>query len=102
VSSTVLRRAIGFTSGLRHARPRCFQSAYGIDLEARFCAAMRPVIVKSKSRDVWPGALAAALWYVFAKLRDGRLTANASGDFNGDGKPVPPGDIVCIDVVDGR
>lgn len=81
---------------------RCFQTAYGIDLEARFCAAAVPVIVKFKSTDVWSGAFAAALWYVFAKLRNAELTPNASGGFNGHGRAVPPEDIVEVELVDSQ
>jgi hypothetical protein len=36
-----------------------------------------------------------------ANLPDGRrLTANARSGFDGDGKPVPPEDTICVDVVD--
>jgi len=79
---------------------RCYQSAYGVDLEARFCAASRPVIVKFQSTDVWAGALPTALWFVFAKLRHDELTLNARGGFDGEGRAVPPEDVVDVETVE--
>jgi hypothetical protein len=78
---------------------RCFQSDYGIDLEARFCEATRPVIVKFESSKVWEGAFATALWYAFAKLRYGRHSHNATGGFDGEGERVQPAQIVDVEIV---
>jgi len=79
---------------------RCYQSVHDVDLEARFCAASRPIIVKFQSSDVWAGALPTALWFVYAKLRHDELTLNARGGFDGEGRAVPPEDVVDVKVVE--
>lgn len=78
---------------------RCYESVYGVDLESRFCAGSVPVIVKFRSTDVWEGSLPAALWYTCSMLRDGELTSNANGGFQGAGRAVPPKDVVAVEVV---
>jgi hypothetical protein len=79
---------------------RCYQSVHDVDLEALFCAASRPVIVKFQSTDVWAGALPTAIWFVFAKLRRDELTLNARGGFDGEGRAVPPEDVVDVETVE--
>jgi hypothetical protein len=79
---------------------RCYESAYEVDLEARFCAVSRPVIVKFRSTDVWAGALPTATWFVFAKLRHDELTLHARGGFDGEGRAVPPGDVVEVETLE--
>lgn len=79
---------------------RCYQSAYDLDLDARFCAASHPVIVKFQSTDVWAGALPTAIWFVFAKLRDDELTLNARGGFDGEGRAVAPEEVVNVETVE--
>jgi hypothetical protein len=79
---------------------RCYQSAHKVDLEARFCAASHPVIVKFQSRDVWAGALPTSVWFVFAKLRHAELTLHARGGFDGEGRAVQPGDVVEVETLE--
>jgi hypothetical protein len=79
---------------------RCYQSAYDVDLEARFCAVSCPVIVKFQSTDVWAGALPTALWFVFAKVRGAELSVNSRGGHDGEGRAVPRADVVGIEPVE--
>lgn len=78
---------------------RCFLSHSGIDLEARFRDASRPVIVKFRSTTMWEGTFRAALWYVFSMLREGEVSSNANEGFDGHGQPVAAANIVGIEVV---
>lgn len=78
---------------------RCFKSVHGIDLEERFCRAAVPCIVKFRRTDTCLEATRIALWYAFSKLREGRLTSNANGGFDGRGQPIPPDDVMGIEVI---
>jgi hypothetical protein len=78
---------------------RCFRSAYGIDLEARFRAATVPCLVKLRSERVMPGAIKAALWFAFSMLREGVPTRNACWGLDLEGESVPPEDVVDVEVV---
>jgi hypothetical protein len=71
----------------------------GINLEQRFRAVTSPCIVKFRSRPVLAGALESALWYPFTMLREGELTNNARWGLDLEGRPVPPEDIVEVEVV---
>jgi hypothetical protein len=78
---------------------RCYESATGINLEKRFCAATLPCIVKFRSRPVLAGAVESAFWYPFTMLREGELTNNARWGLDLEGQPVPPKDVVEVEVV---
>lgn len=78
---------------------RCFAFAHDVDLEQRFCEATKPCIVKFRSTQLRPGAINAALWYAYTKLRDGEIRGNSNYSFDGDGTPVPPEDVVDVEVV---
>jgi hypothetical protein len=80
----------------------CFETAHGVDLRTRFCDASHPVIVKFTSTNVWNGVLPTALWYVYDWLRDGELTSQAGGGFDGAGAPVSPDDVIEVERVAGR
>jgi hypothetical protein len=77
----------------------CYASAHGGNLEQRFCAAAKPCIVKLRSTQLRPGAIAAALWYAYTKVRDGEITSSANYSFDGEGEPVPAGDVVGVEIV---
>lgn len=79
---------------------RCFYSARGIDLEQRFCESARPCIVKFRSAQLGPGAINAALWYAYTKLRDGEIRSSANWAFDGGGEPVPAEDVADVEVRD--
>jgi hypothetical protein len=78
---------------------RCFSSAHGINLERRFCDAAKPCIVKFRSTQLRPGAINAALWYAYTKLRDGEVRSNSNYSFDGDGEAVPAPDVVEVEIV---
>ncbi len=78
---------------------RAYLTAYGVDLQALFCAASHPCVVTFKRRQLRPGAVKAALWYSYTKVRDGELTMSANWSFDGSGYPVPPEDIVSVKII---
>jgi hypothetical protein len=78
----------------------CFQEYRQIDLEARFRAASKPVIVSFRSRSCREGLVRAALWYVFTMVRDGELTSNANECYEGNGQPVGHLDVLAVDDVE--
>jgi hypothetical protein len=78
---------------------RCYESATGIDLEQRFCAATVPCIVKFRGCQMLAGAVESALWYPFAMLREGQATTNALWGSDDEGQPVPPERVVAVEVV---
>lgn len=77
----------------------CYQNTYAINLEQRFRDASKPCIVKFRSTQIRPGTIIAALWYVFSKLRDGKLTDASNWSFDGEGVPVPAKDVVNVEVI---
>jgi hypothetical protein len=77
---------------------RCFASAHGVNLEQRFCDAARPCIVKFRSMQLRPGAINAALWYAYTKLRGREIHGNSNYPFDGDGTPVPREDVVAVEI----
>jgi hypothetical protein len=79
---------------------RAFERSFRIDAEERFRAASHPVIVKFGNTMGRVELLRPALWYVFTMVRDGEVTSNANGGFDGKGSAVVPEDIVSIEIVD--
>jgi hypothetical protein len=79
----------------------CYQSAFGLDLERRFCDASTPCIVKFRSTQRLSEAIDTALWYAFSRLRSGELPSNTSG-YTGEGRAVPAEDVVDVEVVPSR
>jgi len=77
----------------------CYGSAHGGNLEQRFCAAAKPCIVKLRSTQLRPGAIAAALCYAYTKLRDGEITSSANYSFDGEGEPVRGWDVVDVEII---
>lgn len=78
---------------------RCCYSAHGIDLERRFCDASVACLVKFRG-DLWrPGAVKAALWYAYLKLRREELGRSVCGGHAGRGQPVLPADVVNVEVI---
>jgi hypothetical protein len=78
---------------------RCFSSARSVNLEQRFCDAAKPCIVKFRSTLLRPGAIKAALWYAYTKLRDGEITRNSNYSFDGNGEAVPAEDVLTIEIL---
>jgi hypothetical protein len=78
---------------------RCFAAADAVVLERRFCGATTPCIVKFRSMQLRPGAIKAALWYAYTKLRDGEITSSSNYSFDGDGEAVPAEDVVAVEIV---
>jgi hypothetical protein len=78
---------------------RCFSSAHDVNLEQRFCDAAKPCIVKFRSTDLAPGAIQAALWYAYTKLRDGEITSSSNYSFDGNGQAVRPEDVLGVEIV---
>lgn len=78
----------------------CFTSAHAGNLERRFCAATKPCIVQFRSNKLRSGAITAALWYAYTRLRDGEITSSSNYSFDGDGEPVPAVDVVAVEIVD--
>jgi hypothetical protein len=78
---------------------RCYASAYGGNLERRFCDAAKPCIVKFRSTNRRPGDVKAALWYAFTKVRNGEITSSANYSFDGAGNPVPAEDVVDVEII---
>lgn len=81
---------------------RCFLNMHRIALEDRFRSTSYACIVTFRTTSVWPGAFPTAVWYAFSKLRDGELGTNAAGGYGGEGTPVPPQDVVEVEVIDRR
>jgi hypothetical protein len=77
----------------------CFSAAHAVNLERRFCAAAKPCIVQFRSNQVRPGAITAALWYAYTKLRDDEITSSSNYSFDGKGEPVPAADVVGVEIV---
>lgn len=77
---------------------RCFQSLHGIDLESRFREASVPCIVKFRIAEVSSAAVENALWYAFTMLKEGTL-ANACGGPDLGGRPVPPEDVLDVELI---
>ena len=77
----------------------CYRDVYGVDLERRFVDATSPCIVKFRSAEVRGGAIRAAVWYAFAKLRSNNLSRHSLSAFDGNGVGVPPDAIVDVGVV---
>src|SRR5204862_7322161 len=78
---------------------RCFSSAHGVNLEQRFCDTAKPCIVKFRSTQLRPGAIKAALWYAYTKLRDGQITSSSNYSFDGNGEAVPAEHVVAVEIV---
>jgi hypothetical protein len=76
----------------------CVHDTTGINLEARFQKASSPCVVEFRDL-VQPGAVEAALWYVFSIFREGELTLNARMGYDRGGRSVPPADILGVEVV---
>lgn len=74
-------------------------SCYAGGLERRYCDAAKPCIVKFRSTQLRPGAIKAALWYAYTKLRDGEISPNSNYSFDGDGVAVPAEDILDVEIV---
>jgi hypothetical protein len=80
----------------------CAESALGIGLEERFCAAAKPTLVKFRA-PLWSGAVPTALWSLYYMLRQGNITGrNACGGFAGCGTNVPASDVVDVEVITDR
>jgi hypothetical protein len=78
---------------------RCFASAYGVDLEQRFCAATRPSIVKFRGKHLQSGAINAAFWYAHTMLREGVISRSSNYGFDGSGAPVAAEDVVAVEIL---
>ena len=78
---------------------RCYRVAHVTDLEQRFCDTARPCIVNFRSSQLRRGAINAALWFAYTKLRDDEITGNANWAFDGEGEPVPAEDVLDVEVV---
>ena len=76
-----------------------FASAHGINLAQRFCDATQPCTVKFRSTQLRQGAINAALWYAYTKLRDGEITRSSNYSFDGAGQAVPAQAVVEVEVV---
>jgi hypothetical protein len=77
----------------------CFASAHDGSLERRFHASAKPCIVTFRSNQLRPGAINAALWYAYTKVRDGAITSSANFSFDGEGEPVPAEDVVAVEIM---
>jgi hypothetical protein len=78
---------------------RCFSSVHGVNLEPRFCDAAKPCIVKFRSTQLRPGAINAALWCAYTKLRDGEITSSSNYSFDGNGEAVRAEDVMAVEIV---
>lgn len=76
---------------------RCYEGPG--DLQSRFVAATKPCIVKFRNPRFEVGAIRSAIWYVFSKLRDNKVTSNSAWAFVGEGMRVPPEAIVNVEVI---
>jgi hypothetical protein len=79
----------------------CFAPNHGVNLEARFRVATSSCIVKFRASPTTSGTIIAALWYAYAKLREGRITSSANYSFDGRGEAVLAVDVVGVEVVEG-
>jgi hypothetical protein len=77
----------------------CYAAAHAGGLAQRFCDAAKPCIVKFRSTQLRKGAIKAALWYAYTKLRDDEISTNSNYSFDGNGEAVPAADVVEIEVV---
>jgi hypothetical protein len=75
---------------------RSYEAAFGTDLERRFRAVSTPCIVKFRSKDVCSGTVESALWYAYAKLRGEKIGFEANAGTPGNGRRVPPGDVLDV------
>lgn len=71
----------------------------GLDLASRFLAATTPCIVKFRTASIGTSVLYAVFWYIHGMLHDGAPGWLASCDYDGGGRPVPPGDVVAVEFV---
>jgi hypothetical protein len=81
---------------------RCFEARSGVDLGARFRAATVPCIVKFRSDELKSGAICAASWYVYGRVRDGELSPNSSYGPRGHGDSVLSADVLGVEIMEQR
>lgn len=78
-----------------------YQEMSGHDLRDAFVKATQPCVIKFVASEARNGAIAAALTYVHRRLRQEDLFLDCNTCFNGEGRPIPPKDILKIDSPEG-
>jgi hypothetical protein len=71
----------------------------GLDLAPRFQAATTPCIIKFRTTCNAPPVLHSVFWYLHGMLHDGAPGWLSYCDYDGGGRPVPPGDIVAVELL---
>lgn len=78
-----------------------FQKTSGIDLMPEFSEKLKPGIIKflnSNNHD--ESCIATALCYVYSSIQEGVPCTNSVTCFDGENNPVPPQDILKVEIVD--
>ncbi len=73
----------------------------GLDLAQRFKEATTPCIVKFRTTCIDNDILHAGFWYLHGMLEDGQPGRLAQCDYSGEGRAVPPDDIVAVQPAGG-
>ena len=77
-----------------------FKNISGIDLFEQFRGKLKPAIVKFTSiNETEEDCIATALCYVRSSIMQGKVDQNCVYCFNGNNKPIPYLDIVCVEFV---
>lgn len=74
-----------------------YDEAFGRHLRKRYLEVTQPCIVKFKSVEARPDALAAALTYVHCKLIGLELCVHCNTCFNGEGRAVDPRNVLAVE-----
>lgn len=82
----------------RHALLR--QTAYGTDLERRFCEATTPCIVTFRHPYASEEAVAAAVRFAYDVLRDVEVSHDSKGGPQLEGEAVQPESVVSVEIVE--
>lgn len=78
-----------------------FQKISGINLMPEFSAKLKPAIIKfvhANNHD--DSCIATALCYVYSRIQKGAPCANSVTCFDGENNPVPPQQILKVEIVD--
>ena len=92
--------AVNYLAGAEIAIDICqaIEASMGLDVTGRYNRATTPCVVEFwVDTSDFNGALAAALWYLEAGLRNER-TMNANWSYCGDGEPLSSGEIVSVEI----